>query len=581
VPERVRIFISYRRDDSILHAKLIHNELARRFGEDHVFLDIEDIRYGDDFKETIDEKIRGCNVVIAVIGPQWAEMLERRLAHADDYVRHEIASALARHTRVIPVLVGKATPAALGAVPEDLTALRTLNALPFSERDLKPSINALVEAVQGRPFEEVAETLARGIRSARRAQLAGAGIGLLVFLAASVQLLDFLTLDTRCASLTMWLGGLGAAARHSEGVVMVTIDGETEKRIGRKFDRSWRREHAQLVDRLSEAGARTIAFDMLFKEAMPEEDKRLADAFAGARQRKTAIVAALPETLEDGVPSAPEPLKQVLGQRVGGRGEQGWGIACLGEKLGYARSMPLVVERGTTVLPSLALAAFSGGGPVLVEEEAFEALEVRVQMAASGNPAKVGFSVLEEVAGAQEGCRAITMKDRAGLQLLEPSPAGFWLQPSRRLAYEQVLGARADELGRVKDKIVLVGLTKPGEDQHAVTEGLRTTSRFGIELIADQIDAIQRGEVIRPLGTLAQLGFMVLLALGGAYAQRWGGRRPALVRCSALLGLGIVYLAAVVVAYREYGLLLNLPYEIGAFALAYALMRWLEKRHAR
>ena len=74
---------------------------------------------------------------------------------------------------------------------------------------------------------------------------------------------------------------------------------------------------------------------------------------------------------------------------------------------------------------------------------------------------------------------------------------------------------------------------------------------------------------------------MVLLALGGAYAQRWGAPRPALVRRSVLLGLGIVYLAAVVVAYRGYGLLVNLPYEIGAFALAYALMRWLEKRHAR
>jgi CHASE2 domain-containing sensor protein len=92
-------------------------------------------------------------------------------------------------------------------------------------------------------------------------------IGLVVVL-ASVALLDFSTLDMRLASLTMWLGELGAAPAPSGDVLTVTIDGETEKRIGRRFDRTWRREHAQLVDRLSEAGARTIAFDVAFMEAM-------------------------------------------------------------------------------------------------------------------------------------------------------------------------------------------------------------------------------------------------------------------------------------------------------------------------
>ena len=59
-------------------------------------MDIEGIQYGDDFKEIIDEKIRGCNVLIAVIGPRWAELLERRLLHTDDYVRHEIAQRARR-----------------------------------------------------------------------------------------------------------------------------------------------------------------------------------------------------------------------------------------------------------------------------------------------------------------------------------------------------------------------------------------------------------------------------------------------------------------------------------------------------
>jgi hypothetical protein len=45
----MKVFISYRRDDSIVHARLIHNELAARFGTDDVFMDIDDIEAGDDF----------------------------------------------------------------------------------------------------------------------------------------------------------------------------------------------------------------------------------------------------------------------------------------------------------------------------------------------------------------------------------------------------------------------------------------------------------------------------------------------------------------------------------------------------
>ena len=146
--------------------------------------------------------------------------------------------------------------------------------------------------------------------------------------------------------------------------MIVTIDGETEKKVGRDFGRSWRREHAEVVNRLSQAGARTIAFDISFKEPMPEEDELLARAFANARAHRTAIVVAVFEAFAHGAPLAPEPLKKVLGGRVDGEEEHGWAIACAGEKLGYARSMLLVVEHGKVLLPSLALAAFSGAGLV-------------------------------------------------------------------------------------------------------------------------------------------------------------------------------------------------------------------------
>jgi hypothetical protein len=106
-----RIFISYRRDDSLIHARLLHNELAARCGAAQVFMDVDDIDYGDDFKRVIDAHLDTADVVVAVIGPRWLELLQRRLA-SDDYVRYELARALERASpdglRVIPVLVGGA-----------------------------------------------------------------------------------------------------------------------------------------------------------------------------------------------------------------------------------------------------------------------------------------------------------------------------------------------------------------------------------------------------------------------------------------------------------------------------------------
>ena len=68
------------------------------------------------------------------------------------------------------------------------------------------------------------------------------------------------------------------------------------------------------------AGARTIAFDISFKEAMREEDEQFARAFSSARMRKTAIVVEVFDAFEDGAPVAPELLNEVLGKRVVFRG---------------------------------------------------------------------------------------------------------------------------------------------------------------------------------------------------------------------------------------------------------------------
>ena len=111
------IFISYRRIDSAGHVGWLNDDLSERFGQDHIFRDIETIQPGADFVEAIQQAVGSCDVLLAVIGRQWLAVTDatgrRRLDDPDDFVRLEIATALARNIPVIPVLVqGASMPAA-------------------------------------------------------------------------------------------------------------------------------------------------------------------------------------------------------------------------------------------------------------------------------------------------------------------------------------------------------------------------------------------------------------------------------------------------------------------------------------
>ena len=60
-----RIFISYRRDDDPYAARGINNALCERFGEQHVYFDLDDIQAGLDFRTQIDEMLAKCDVELS------------------------------------------------------------------------------------------------------------------------------------------------------------------------------------------------------------------------------------------------------------------------------------------------------------------------------------------------------------------------------------------------------------------------------------------------------------------------------------------------------------------------------------
>ncbi len=65
------VSISYRQEDAAGHAGRLHDRLAQRFGSGSVFMDVQDIRSGADFRKTIEQAVASCEVLVVVIGPRW------------------------------------------------------------------------------------------------------------------------------------------------------------------------------------------------------------------------------------------------------------------------------------------------------------------------------------------------------------------------------------------------------------------------------------------------------------------------------------------------------------------------------
>jgi hypothetical protein len=90
----MKVFISYRREDSIGHSGRLYDSLQSHFGGDSVFMDLTGIDSGRNFVDVIQDAIRSSDVLLAIIGKQWltcADATGRRIDDPTDFVRTEIA----------------------------------------------------------------------------------------------------------------------------------------------------------------------------------------------------------------------------------------------------------------------------------------------------------------------------------------------------------------------------------------------------------------------------------------------------------------------------------------------------------
>lgn len=161
-----RIFINYRRGDDPGHTQALFQRLESAFGRDRLFMDVQGyIDRGEDFVRAIKTQVAACDVMLAVIGPQWLSIKDggglRRLDDPDDFVRLEIVSALDHGKRVIPVLVNNAVMPSAKDLPDALKPLAYRNATRLTlERFAADCIDLIKDLGQVSQLDPPVNTLA-------------------------------------------------------------------------------------------------------------------------------------------------------------------------------------------------------------------------------------------------------------------------------------------------------------------------------------------------------------------------------------------------------------------------------------
>jgi CHASE2 domain-containing sensor protein len=422
--------------------------------------------------------------------------------------------------------------------------------------------------------KDALERLKGRIRVRNHCLLAGSLTILIAVLISWVGLFDWAGLDTKVETYTLGLRDLvaGGAQGLDERIVTVVIDRESEQALGKPFDRSWRHEHARLLDELSGAGARVVAFDLHFKEPSPEADAALSGALKRARERGTAVIIGFAD-VAGGVPVVAASLREAV---------EGFGVVCLGSREGYGMLLPLLVtqEAGDVPpFPSLALRAYlafrDGWDRVWMDKDS---RSVWWWPRGGQEPAKIPFSRVDNVRSAQPECGTIGPGDKVAQLILDPTPLGELRTGAHHYAYHEVALGRLTPARRdgLAGKIVLVGrgATRDVDDVHTVQPGFAGENRYGWELHADALNTLLTGTAIRPLGVWVQSGIMTVMAFIGAFLNYFIPPRYRRGQRLLLAAVSVCYLAIALWLCVRHGLLVNTLYHLVALWVAY----WVAKR---
>jgi adenylate cyclase len=352
----------------------------------------------------------------------------------------------------------------------------------------------------------------------------------------------------RQASDNLFFKAREVSPEPSQHVVIVAVDDKSLielKQYGRFF--YWPRSlHAEVIRRLSEARARTIAFDVLF-DADGDGDEELASAIEEATGRATFVLLATagdPLTRYQNRADRWQGFAEILEPRSAFK-EVASGLGLVNQdpdEDGTIRRAPLVFEINGEPYPSLQLLAVAR---FLRRPQAWDGPIADGKIPLAGREIPV------------DGRGNITINYAGGPY--ESSQSAFPV-----VSYVDVLRGRVPP-ETFRAKLVLIGMTGTGYADDYWTPTSVRGKMDGIEIHANAIDTILRGDFIRDASRSTTIGLVFAMAAVAAIALLALPMLAAAL-CS-LLALAVYVLAASY--YFDEHVVLNLVYPPLALFLTY------------
>jgi hypothetical protein len=149
------VFISYRRETVAGEARALFNNLVGRLGEDCVFMDVDSIALGRDFRSVLQKTLDSSDLMLVLIGKNWADIKDEegqtRLENPGDFVRLEIEAALKRDIVVTPILVQGAHMPAPEQLPEEIRDLAYRNWFELSHNRWESDVSEMIRRLSLEP----------------------------------------------------------------------------------------------------------------------------------------------------------------------------------------------------------------------------------------------------------------------------------------------------------------------------------------------------------------------------------------------------------------------------------------------
>lgn len=146
------MFISYRQTDSPGDCRQLAERLKEAFGPENVFLDIVDLKPGQNWWKVAHERISSSDVLLVPVGQSWVSVQGkkgRRLDDPADPIRMEIGLALEKNIPIIPVLVEEARMPEAEQLPPELREFANLVAHELRHGHFRRDVDELIELLGG------------------------------------------------------------------------------------------------------------------------------------------------------------------------------------------------------------------------------------------------------------------------------------------------------------------------------------------------------------------------------------------------------------------------------------------------